>query len=166
MARKMPTLDEKAWPELRKAKASAKTAWSYFSGLVKIMNRDLGEETTARVLRSLMEENARRFFVSGLQGFRIAGRDAWSMASYFKLATGDIIGYRAELEEEAPGKVVYRLHPPCLWFPDLDIPPGLCRALGNFEVEAARLVNPAVSVSCRRLMTAGDDCCEFVFEEG
>ncbi len=165
MSRANPVLPEKEWPELRKAKAGAKTAWSYFSNLVKTMGKELGEEKTAEILKVFMKDNAQRFFLPGLKGFGIAGRDAWAIASYFKLATGDVIGYKAELEEEAPGRVVYRLHPPCIWFPDLDIPPSFCRAMGEFEAEAVKLANPSISVSCRTLMTAGDECCELVFEE-
>jgi hypothetical protein len=165
MTRPVPELSPDQWPELRKARGSAKTAWSYFSHLVKTMHRELGEEKTAEVLKAFMSDNAKRFFLPGMKGFGIHGNDAWSIASYFKLATGDVIGYKAELVEEEPGKVVYRLYPPCIWFPDLDIPASFCQAMGCFETEAVKLVNPSITVSSRKLMTAGDDCCELVFEE-
>ncbi len=165
MAPEIPILSEKEWPELRKAKGSANTAWRYFENLVKTMNRSLGEEKTAEILENFMAENARRFIQPAMKAFGIQGIDAWSLASYFKLATGDVIGYKAELKEEAPGRVVYRLYPPCLWFPKLDIPPSFCRAMANFERVAAEIINPSISVTSRKLMTAGDDCCEIVFEE-
>ena len=62
-------------------------------------------------------------------------------------------------------QVVYRLYPPCLWFPDLDIPPRLCEAEGAFEEEAARMLNPKIKVYGRALLTRGDPYCETVFEE-
>ena len=153
------------WPELRKAKASAKTAWAYYSDLVKLLHQEIGEEKTATILTRLMEANARRYVKRGLELFNIKGNDPWALASYFKLATGDVIGYKAELIQEAPNRVVYRLYPPCLWFPDLDIPPSFCEAEGMFEVEAARLLNPKVRVTMRALMTRGDPYCDTVFEE-
>ena len=91
---KYPELPEETWPELRKVKASNKTGWSYFEHLVKTMHKELGEERTAEVLRVFMRDNARRFLVPAMKGFGLDGNDAWSIASYFKLATGDIIGYR------------------------------------------------------------------------
>jgi hypothetical protein len=112
-----------------------------------------------------MAENARKFVTAGMKGFGIAGNDPWSLASYFKLATGDIIGYRAELIEESPKKVTYRLHPTCLWFPELDIPPSFCRALGTFEEQAAKIVNPRVKTYFTKLMTEGHLYCEIIFEE-
>jgi len=160
-----PRLPEEKWPEIRKIKASKNTGWEYFANLVKTIWRELGEERTCQILSSFMSENAKRYVQSGLTGFGIEGNDSWALASYFKLATGDIIGYKAELIRESPKKVKYRLYPPCLWFPDLDIPPSFCRALGSFEQTACQIVNPTVQAHATKLMTAGDPFCEFVFEE-
>ena len=99
------------------------------------------------------------------KSFGPEGKDAWSLASYFKPATGDIIGYKAELTRPEPNVVSYRLHPPCLWFPDLDIPPSFCEALGCFEREAAKIVNPDIEIRHVQLMTAGDPICEIHFIE-
>jgi len=165
MKRKSPQLSEKEWPELRRIKAANKTGWSYFATLVKTLHREVGEERTCQILSTFMAENARKYVKPGMKGFGIKGNDPWSLASYFKLATGDIIGYSAELIEESPKKVLYRLHPPCLWFPELDIPPTFCRALGTFEEEAAKIVNPKIKTYFTKLMTQGDPHCELVFEE-
>lgn len=162
--REQPQLPE-GWPEIRKAKASAKTAWAYYSELVKLLHEELGEEKTAGILEKLMAGNAGRYLKAGMKAFGVEGSDPWALASYFKLATGDIIGYKAELIQEAPNRVVYRLHPPCHWFPDLDIPPSFCEAQGEFEREAAKMINPKINVSCRSLMTRGEPYCEFIFEE-
>ena len=162
--REQPQLPE-GWSELRKAKASANTAWAYYRDLVKLLHKEIGEEKTAAILGKLMTENARKYVKPSMEMFGIKGNDVWALASYFKLATGDIIGYKAELIEEGPKKVVYRLYPPCLWFPDLDIPASFCEAEGAFEAEAARLVNPKIKCSGRALMTRGDPYCEGVFEE-
>ena len=153
MKRKSPQLSEKEWPELRRIKAANKTGWSYFGALVKTLNRELGEEKTRQILSIFMAENAQKYVKAGMQGFGIEGNDPWSLASYFKLATGDIIGYRAELIEESRQKVTYRLYPPCLWFPELDIPPTFCRALGTFEEEAAKIINPKIKIYFTKLMT-------------
>jgi len=162
--REQPQLPD-GWPELRKAKASAKTAWRYYSDLVKLLHKELGEEKTADILSKLMRANAHKYLKPTMEKFGITGNDPWSLASYFKLATGDVIGYKAELIQEAPKRVVYRLHPPCLWFPDLDVPPSFCEAEAKFEEEAARMVNPKIRVSCRALLTRGDPYCDTVFEE-
>lgn len=163
--RDQPALDQCDWPEIRRIKASNNTAWRYFEGLVKTMNKIIGEEKTGRILSQLMVENARRYIVPAMKSFGITGNDPWSLASYFKLATGEVLGYKTELMEESPKKVIYRIYPPCLWFPDLDIPPDFCRCLGQFEVEAARMVNPKIKVRFEKIMTAGDPYCELVFEE-
>jgi len=162
---KYPELPEDKWPPLRKAKANAKTAWSYFEHLVKTMWKELGEEKTADILDAFMRDNAKRFVVPGMKGFGLTGNDAWSLASYFKLATGDIIGYKVELSRPEPNVVSYKLFPPCIWFPDLDIPPSFCEKMGCFEVEAAKLINPNIEIQHKSLMTAGDDCCELLFVE-
>lgn len=162
--REQPQLPE-GWPELRKAKASAKTGWAYYSDLIKLLHRELGEKKTAGIMQKLMVQNARKYLKPTREKLGITGTDPWSIASYFKLATGDVIGYRAELIQEAPNKVVYRLHPPCLWFPDLDIPPSFCEAECCFEAEAARMLNPRIKVYPRSLLTRGDPYCDTVFEE-
>jgi len=162
--KKQPQLPD-GWTELRKAKASAKTAWSYYRDLVKLLHKEIGEEKTASVLRKLMAANAKKYLTPTMEKFGIKGNDPWALASYFKLATGDVIGYKAELIQEAPNRVVYRLYPPCLWFPDLDIPPSFCEAEGEFEAEAARMINPRIKVYGRALLTRGDPYCETVFEE-
>ena len=72
--------------------------------------------------------------------------------------------FRVKLIREGK-KVIYRLHQPCLWFPDLDIPASVCQAIFNFEREACRLVNPKVKATANKIMTAGDPVCETVFEE-
>ena len=164
MKREQPKLPDE-WPELRKAKASAKTAWAYYSDLVKVLNEEIGEEKTAEIMTKLMKANAHKYLKPSMEKFGIKGNDCWALASYFKLATGDVIGYKSELIQEAPNKVVYRLYPPCLWFPDLDIPPRLCEAEGAFEEEAARMLNPKIKVYGRALLTRGDPYCETVFEE-
>jgi len=120
------------WTELRRAKASARSGWAYYSDLVKIMLQELGERKTVDMLAKLMTNNARKYVKPTMEKFGIKGSDPWAIASYFKLATGDVIGYKAELIQETPNRVVYRLYPPCLWFPDLDIPPSFCEALGLF----------------------------------
>lgn len=164
MKREQPQLPDE-WPELRKAKASAKTAWAYYSDLVKLLHKEIGEEKTAEILSKLMKANAHKYLKPSMEKFGITGNDCWALASYFKLATGDVIGYKAELIQESPNKVVYRLYPPCLWFPDLDIPPSFCEAEGEFEMEAARMINPKIKVYGRALLTRGDPYCETVFEE-
>ena len=162
----MPELGGEKWPEIRKIKASRNTGWEYFGNLVKLVLREVGEEKTCQILASFMAENAERYVKSGMEGFGIEGNDAWALASYFKLSTGDIIGYKTELVKESPKKVIYRLYPPCLWFPELDIPSSLCeRGFMNFERTAAQLINPRIKVTPTRIMTAGDSCCEVVFEE-
>jgi len=161
----MPKLPEEEWPEIRRAKASANTGWAYFADLVKTMHNVLGEEKTAQILSAFMAGNAERYVKPGMAGFGIRGNDAWALASYFKLATGDVIGYNIELIQESPKKVWYRLYPPCIWFPKLDIPPSFCRAMAAFEKVAAEIVNPKIKVSSTKLMTAGDPYCEIAFEE-
>jgi hypothetical protein len=161
----MIQLPEDQWPPLRRAKAASKTAWGYFSALVKILLEQLGEEETCRILEELMTRNARLYFQAGLKTFGIEGKDPCSLASYFKLTTGEIIGYDVEIEKVSDKKAIYRLRPPCIWFPDLDIPPSVCRALGAFEREAVRLVNPHITVTMPHLLTEGHPCCELVFEE-
>jgi hypothetical protein len=89
-----PKLDESKWTEERKLKAANNTGWSYFEGLVKTMHRALGEEKTCAILCELMKENAHKYVSEGMKKFNIQGNDAWALASYFKLATGDIIGYK------------------------------------------------------------------------
>ena len=152
------------WPELRRIKAANKTGWTYFANLVKLLLDELGEEKTADIIGKFMTRNAQQFFMPGMKGFGVTGNDPWAIASYFKLATGDIIGYKAELVREGK-KVIYRLYPPCLWFPELDIPASVCEAIGNFEKEACRLINPKVKATATKIMTAGDPVCETVFEE-
>lgn len=164
MTQKGPVLRDDQWPQIRKAKAAGKTAWSYFGSLVKILHKRLGEEETARALEELMVENARKYLLPGFKSFGIDGKDPYCLASYFKLTTGEIIGYDVEIEKLSPNEVIYRLRPPCIWFPDLDIPPSFCRALGAFEREAVRLVNPDLEVQVVKLMTEGDSCCELVFK--
>ena len=162
----MPELGEEKWPEIRKIKASRNTGWEYFGNLVKLVLREVGEEKTCQILASFMAENAERYVKSGMEGFGIEGNDAWALANYFKLSTGDIIGYKTELVKESPEKVIYHLYPPCLWFPELDIPSSLCeRGFMNFERTAAQLINPRIKVTPTRIMTAGDTCCEVVLEE-
>ena len=162
--REQPQLPD-GWPELRKAKASAKTGWAYYSDLIKLLHKEIGEEKTAEIMQKLMVQNAKKYLKPTMEKFGIKGNDPWSIASYFKLATGDVIGYKAELIQEAPNKVVYRLHPPCLWFPDLDIPPSFCEAECCFEIEAARMLNPRIRVYPRTLLTRGEPYCDTVFEE-
>ena len=129
------------------------------------MHGKLGEIKTGEVLEAFMRGNARRFVVHGMKSFGIEGKDAWSLASYFKLATGDIIGYKIELSRPKPNVVSYKLHPPCLWFPDLDIPASFCRARGCFEKEAAQIVNSDIEIKQVQLMTEGDPYCEILFIE-
>jgi len=162
--REQPQLPE-GWTELRKAKASAKSGWAYYSDLVKTLHKELGEEKTVEILRKFMAANARKYVKPTMEKFGITGNDPWAIASYFKLATGDVVGYKAELIQEAPNKVVYRLYPPCLWFPDLDIPASFCVAEGEFEWEAVRMLNPRIKIYARSLLTWGDPYCETVFEE-
>jgi hypothetical protein len=165
MKRQSPQLSEREWPEERRIKAANKTGWRYFGALVKTLHRELGEEKTRQILSVFMAENAQKYVKAGMKGFGIEGNNPWSLASYFKLATGDIIGYRAELIEESRYKVTYRFYPPCLWFPELDIPSTFCRALGTFEEEAAKIINPKLTTYFTKLMTEGDPYCELVFEE-
>lgn len=165
MKDKGPELSEDHWPTVRKLKAANKTAWSYFASLIKILHRSLGEMETCKILEELMTENARKYFLPGLKAFGIEGCDPYSLATYFKLTTGEIIGYDVEIEKVSRKEVVYRLQPPCIWFPDLDIPPSFCRALGAFEREAVHLVNPRINVTMPRIMTEGHPHCELIFKE-
>jgi len=162
---KVYELDPKEWPDIRKAKAAAKTGWSYFEGLTKEMQKQLGDAKTCEILEGLMRENARKYIKAGMKGFGIEGTDPWSIANYFKLTTGSIIGYKVELFRDSDKKTRYRLYPPCLWYPNLDIPPAYCQALGCFEQEAVKMLNPKIKVTMEKLMTAGDPYCELVFEE-
>jgi hypothetical protein len=162
---KYPALQEDQWPELRRVKASNKTGWGYFEHLIKTVHTELGEAKTAEILEVFMRNNAKRFVVQSMKSFGLEGNDAWSLASYFKLATGDIIGYKVELSRPESNVVSYKLYPPCLWFPDLDIPASFCRSMGCFEKEAAKIINPSIEVKHTKLMTDGDPYCEILFIE-
>lgn len=59
-----------------------------------------------------MSDNAKRYVEQGMKGFGIKGNDAWALASYFKLSTGDIIRYKAQPVKESPKLVRYQLYPP------------------------------------------------------
>ena len=85
---KYPKLPEEKWPELRRVKAANKTGWSYFENLIKTMHKELGEERTAEILEAFMRNNARKYVVPSMKAFGLQRKDAWSLASYFKLATG------------------------------------------------------------------------------
>jgi hypothetical protein len=156
---------KKDWPKIRKLKALNDTGWRYFEHLVKAMHKRLGEEKTYEVLIDFMMGNVDRNFKRGMKVFGITGNDAWSLASYFKLASGDVLGYKTELQRLSPTKVAYKLYPPCLRFPNLDIPPSFCEAMVCFEVVAAKMINPKIKVTHGKLMTAGDECCEIFFKE-
>lgn len=54
---------------------------------------------------------------------------------------------------------------PCPWFQELDIPAAFCRALGTFEGEMAKIVNPNIKSYFAKVMTEGDTYYEPVFEE-
>jgi len=162
----IPKLREEEWPEIRKAKASRNTGWEYFGNLIKTAYKELGEEKTCQLLSRFMAENAKRYVKAGMKGFGIEGNDPWALASYLKLSTGDIIGYKIDLIKESPKKVIYRLYPPCIWFPNLDIPPSFCtKGFMNFERVAAEIINPRIKVTPNKAMTAGDPYCEVILEE-
>ena len=162
----MPKLNEEEWPELRKVKAARNTGWEYFANLVKTAHQELGEEKTCQLLSRFMADNAKKYAQTSMKRFGIAGNDPWALASYLKLSTGDIIGYKIELIKESPTRVLYRLYPPCIWFPNLDIPPSFClRGFNNFEHAAAEIINPKIKITCNKLMTAGDPYCELALEE-
>ena len=163
--KKQPQLPEEKWPELRKAKGRGNTYLAYFTDLVRLMYKEIGEEKTADILNEFMAGNARKYAQGGMKAFGLEGNDPWTLASYFKMATGDILGYKAELIQETPKRVVYRLYPPCLWWPNLDIPPSFCAAASNFEHTVAEMMNPKLKVYMRSLMTRGDPYCETIFEE-
>ena len=161
-----PKLPVEEWPEIRRLKGSRDTGWSYFGDLVKLIYQELGEEKTCEILEKFMAENAKKYVVSGMKLFGIEGNDPWALASYFKFATGDVIGYKTELIQESPKRVIYRLYPPCIWFPKLDIPESFCkRGFDNFERVAAEIINPKIKISATKWMTAGDPYCEVIFEE-
>ncbi len=61
-----------------------------------------------------MTENARRYFLPGLKAFGIEGRDPYSLDTYLKLTTGEIIGYDVEIEKVSRKEVICCLHPPCI----------------------------------------------------
>ena len=150
---------------LKNAKKLAEKGWSYYRNLIKSMHKELGVEPTAAIMEEMMRANAHKYLKPTMEKFGIQGNDAWSLASYFKLATGDVIGYKTELIEESPNKVVYRLYPPCLWFPKLDIPVRFCESEDCFEREAVKIINPKIQVYGRAKMTGGDPYCEVVFLE-
>ena len=83
---KYPELPEDKWPEIRRVRASNKTGWSYFEHLIKTMHTELGEEKTANILKTFMRNNAKKYVVPAMKAFGLVGNDAWSLASYFKLA--------------------------------------------------------------------------------
>ncbi len=161
---KQPQLPE-GWTDLRKAKASASTGWTYYTELVKVLYEELDKEKASDICGKLARRLAKKFIQPGMKKFGIEGNDPWALASYFKLATGDILGYKVELIQVSPKKVLYRLYPPCVWFPDLDICPEYCHAEGEFEKEAARLINPNIKVTTTNLLTKGNPYCEEMFEE-
>jgi len=161
----VPKLPADQWPEVRRLKAAKNTGWGYFADLVRTLHRMLGEEKTCEILSEFMAENARKYLLPALKSFGIEGNSARTLASYFKLADDDIIGYKSEWIEESPKKVILRLYPPCIWFPELDIPGSFCRAMGSFEQAAAALINPGIKIYGTKLMTDGDPYCELVFEE-
>ena len=129
------------------------------------MHLELGQERTAKVLQRFMSDNANRFVMPGMKGFGIEGNDAWALASYFKMATGDVIGYKCELSRPEPNVVHDKLFSPCILFPKLDIPAEFYKAMGCFEVEAAEMINPNIEIRHKQLMTDGEPCRELWFVE-
>ena len=93
MARENPALPEKDWPEIRKRKAAAKTAWSYYEHLVKTMQQELGEEKSAEILEKFMRGNARRFFKPALKdlGLRARMPGPWRVISNWPRETSSVI---------------------------------------------------------------------------
>ena len=66
--REQPQLPE-GWTELRRAKASAKTGWTYYRELVKLLHDELGEKHTATILCRLMKAMAHRYFDASMKKF-------------------------------------------------------------------------------------------------
>ena len=163
--RKQPELPEEKWPELRRAKGRSNTYLAYFTDLIKLLYKELDEEKANDIVDKFMAANAEKYAQPGMKMFSIEGNDPWAVASYFKLATGDILGYKAELIQEAPNRVIYRLYPPCLWFPELDIPESFCVTANAFERKVVEIMNPKIKTYVRSLLTRGDPYCEVVFEE-
>ena len=163
--RKQPKLPKADWAETRIIKAGMNTGWAYYTDLTRLLYAELGEEETVSILTKYFEILAKRYFKPTMKKFGIPGRDPWSLASYFKLATGDAIGYRMELVQETPNRVSLRYYPPCLLYPKLDIPVSYCIAETNFEKTVCKMMNPKVRVGVPQLMTRGDPYCEITFEE-
>ena len=162
---KIPDLPEDQWPEIRLAKANARIGWLYFAELVKSMQSELGVDKAAEVIEKWAAKIGEKFVVPAMKGFGIEGKDAWSVASYFKIAVGNICGYKTELSRNEDNVVILKVFAPCLWFPDLDISPKICRALEYCEKAAASTLNPNIEVEPIKLMTDGDDYCELHFIE-
>jgi len=165
-------LGEDTYPIIEETMRRNANTESLLGLVMRVMFEKLGEGAYP-IIEEMMARNAERFFLPGLKGFGIEGKDPLAIATYFYLADCEVLGQPGEVfVEEGGRRAGFRLYKPCALFPtDKDLeetPPEVCHAFSNFERTAAKLAGQEWGIKMKtyftKLLTKGDDYCEEVFE--
>ena len=169
MNRSIPVIkvqyDASKWTEKRCRFSSTHRAEEYYAELVKNMYKRFGVEG-CQANNDQMMEMGKKYVPRGLKTFHIVGNDCRTVAAYFKLVDKIVFDTDFEILEDTPRRVVLRGSSGC---PISSNPQEeLCRDICDYgqghEAVACQIINPNIKFYNPKLMSAGDDSCDLVFE--
>jgi hypothetical protein len=158
-------LDENRWSEKRRQESSIHRAEKYYGELVKGVYRKYGFEGT-QCNNDQMMEMARKYVARALKNFHIVGNDCRTVAAYFKLVDKIVFDTDFEILEDTPRRVILRGSSGCPLSnnPREELCKEICDGGQGHELVACEIINPQIKFSNLKLMSAGDDSCDMLFE--
>lgn len=167
MSKKIDDILERDYPVERKWKATARSRGMYNGEFVRVILENVGLDKGLEMIGQVWGNIAKKSTIPGLKSFGIEGNDAKTLAE-FLYAANTIIGTDIELiPDSTEQRAGFRIHrcPPFGKDPSkVEHGPEICEAMLNFERTAGALINPKLRISCTKLLTRGDSCCEIIAE--
>ena len=156
-------LDEGKWPLERVWKSTGRARCRYLGDVCLGMYEKWGDEAI-EVIGKVYANAADRTFLKGLRDFGIEGQGADALAMFFVISQS-VLGYDMEIVELSGKRSVVRYHS-CHIFPEASpAAEQICRRANfQFELRAAKLLNPKLKVYYTKVRSSGDPYCEWVCE--
>lgn len=160
---KAPKLDPNLWPPDRIHRTKRSYMRQYVESFVETLLDLYGAPRACEIISLAYRGVSAVYFPSWFKELGITGNNALSLTSFFEIVE-NFNEEEVEIVSESARKFVMRKSSNKL-FQGIKIPSEVMRAMFEFKIMCAKMLNPRVKVKLTKLLSDGDSCDEWIVED-
>lgn len=160
---KAPKLDPKLWPPDRIHRTKRSFMRQYVESLIETFLDLHGEPRASEIVTLAYRGVPAVYFLGWMKDLGITGNNAQSLVSFFEIME-EFDEDKVEIISESSTRFLLRKKSNKL-FRGTKIPSGIMRAMFEYKIMCAKILNPKIKVKLTKLLSDGDPYDEWIVED-